>query len=964
MRVPTVVTSPALAETQRLCLLRWSPIEDRLQRPDGQAIPADLCPLPQQPWLTQLADSEQQAIIALQRSGQPGQLSLPRGTLCWWLEWVPDRAGDWLIMAYPQQLAPAANMSGLEQLELERLARLSPGARRNHHLLQQLYHLSGCGRLVLWRIGRERLEPVYRLGEGELPPAQILDPRYIKALRARGTLGFSDVSHQPMLASQQYLQQDAILARLDALISQDRQPWGVLTLEYRSWQPRFADDLFPLAARTAALLLDPEQDSQLWPAAMLASRRLLPQLDALRSLRSRQRMPALLHLLQPYGVQQLQLWHYQEKQQTMLHFWPQPGQSMLGAHQRPCTSQQVSSWLASAEMLHPLPDEGHGLQGYQLILRSRRGHLAGLLQCFGAEATALEQLAPQLLDAAPLLAGLLPAPPGIPTDLRQLLQAQPLPALLLDRQGQIRFANQPWRTWRQSLGENQPVTQMAALLPRHSFLPLLRHLLRQLRHQGCYITDEFMLQPDGTLLPVHMRLSAWHHQQELAGFCCVMEDLGQTRAARQRLAELAGLDELTGMANRRALFSALSRPGETNHQGLLMLLDITPFKTINDSLGHQIGDLLLQHIASRLQRWAGPLGLLARSAGAQFALLIPPNEPEHHVLRQQADNLLRALHALFERPFLVNGIRLYCSCTQGIALFHAGMAALDIMQQAETAAHLARQHAERGYLFYTDQLGATVRRRMELVTRLREALNHQQLVLFYQPQYAVTTGQLMGAEALLRWPQDEEFIPPSEFIPLAEETGLIHDIGLWVLRVACEQHCQWLHSTHPLPRLSVNISARQFHHPDFLQQLDRILSETRMPPSQLTLELTESLVMENQSEAIQRLASLRERGIQLSIDDFGTGYSSLAYLKNLPIDEVKLDRRFIQRLAEDHKDQVLVSAIMALSAVMGFDVLAEGVETEAQRTMLEQLGCHFYQGFLRSRAIPAVAFSELLRSQV
>lgn len=959
MRVPTVLTSPAVAETQCLCLLRWSPIEDRLQRPDGQAIPADLCPFPQQSWLSQLAEAEQAAIRARITGEQSGQLALPRGQLCWWLEWIADRHGEWLILARPQQIAPADNQMGLEQLELERLARLSPGAQRNHQLLLQLFRLCGCSRLVLWRIGRDRLEPVYRLGDGALPAVQTVDPRYIKALRARGTLGFSDVSHQPMLASQSYLLQDGILARLDALISQERQPWGVLTLEYRSWQPRFADDLFPLAARTAALLLDPEQETILTPAEALPAPNLPQQLADLLALQGRQRMPALLQLLRPYGIEQLQLWHYQEKSGTLQRDWPR---TPVGG-QQPCTPQQVAAWLATSDLLHPIGGTDPAVQGYQLILRNRRRQFVGLLQCHGLDTQALAQLAPQILAAAPLLARLLPLPPVIPHDLRQLLQTQPLPALLLDRQGEIRFANQAWHSWRQSQGENRPITHMAQLLPRHSFLPLLRQLLRQLDRQGHHATDEFLLQPDGTLLPVHMRLSGWHHQQVLSGFCCVMEDLGQTRAARQRLAELAGLDELTGMANRRALFSALSRPGDAGHQGLLMLLDITPFKTINDSLGHQIGDLLLQHIANRLQRWAGPLGMLARSAGAQFALLVPPNEPDSQTLRQQADNLLRALHALFERPFLVNNIRLYCSCTQGIAMFHAGMAALDIMQQAETAAHLARQHAERGYLFYTDQLGATVRRRMELVTKLREALNLQQLVLFYQPQYAVPDGKLVGAEALLRWPQEDEFIPPSEFIPLAEETGLIHDIGLWVLRSACEQHCLWLHSEHPLPRLSVNISTRQFHHPDFLSQVDRILLETRMPPSQLTLELTESLVMENQSEAIQRLVSLRERGIQLSIDDFGTGYSSLAYLKNLPIDEVKLDRRFIQRLAEDHKDQVLVSAIMALSTVMGFQVLAEGVETEAQLTMLAQLGCHYYQGFLRSRAIPVSAFAQLMQEQ-
>ena len=397
---------------------------------------------------------------------------------------------------------------------------------------------------------------------------------------------------------------------------------------------------------------------------------------------------------------------------------------------------------------------------------------------------------------------------------------------------------------------------------------------------------------------------------------------------------------------------ALQEAQELSLFGALLLLDIDHFKNINDSLGHAVGDQLLKAIVVRLQNNLGQKLLLARASADQFALLAKDLGSSLISARIQCEYLVQELSSLFSQPFDINGITLHITCTLGISLFPDEVSFAEVMQQADTAVHIAKRQSGGGHAFFTSDMGRAVRRRLELNNQLRDALRLHAFQLYYQPQFAVVSGALVGAEALLRWEHQGTFISPAEFIPVAEETSLINEIGLWVLRQACTQFVYWQSIGMPLPAISINVSARQFHHRDFLPQLELIMQESGIPAHCLVLELTESVVLENLNETIHKMQAIRQLGIRLSIDDFGTGYSSLAYLKELPVNEVKLDRSFIMRLAEDHKDRVLVATVLALAEVMDFSVIAEGVETEEQLQVLRDLGCDHFQGFLRSRPLP------------
>ncbi|MCP3291863.1 putative bifunctional diguanylate cyclase/phosphodiesterase, partial [Aeromonas hydrophila] len=302
----------------------------------------------------------------------------------------------------------------------------------------------------------------------------------------------------------------------------------------------------------------------------------------------------------------------------------------------------------------------------------------------------------------------------------------------------------------------------------------------------------------------------------------------------------------------------------------------------------------------------------------------------------------------------------------GISLFSSeDKDHLVLMQQADTATHMAKRSGQGNYVFFSEAMAEKEKSKLALNNQLRDALRHHELQLHYQPQYRVDNGALSGIEALLRWQRsDGSMVPPAEFIPIAEETSLIQDIGYWVMKTACAQYSFWLNRGLAIPHLSVNVSARQFHTVGFVQQVEYILRDTGVPPSRLLLEVTESVVLENRLESIARMRQLKELGILLSIDDFGTGYSSLAYLRDLPADEVKLDRSFIQTLVHSEQDKAIVKAILELAKVFRFTVTAEGVEDEEQLAILKSLGCQHYQGFLTSRPLTAKALESLLGAPV
>jgi diguanylate cyclase (GGDEF)-like protein/PAS domain S-box-containing protein len=447
----------------------------------------------------------------------------------------------------------------------------------------------------------------------------------------------------------------------------------------------------------------------------------------------------------------------------------------------------------------------------------------------------------------------------------------------------------------------------------------------------------------------------------LQGVIEVSRDITERLKNEERLQEnevrlnyLVYHDALTELPN-RVLFNdrlqqALGTARRQSGQVAILFLDLDRFKNINDSLGHEIGDKVLMEVAKRLRYWARESDTVARLGGDEFLLIL---EDIHDVtyVAMFANKIL----GILAQPVAVENHELYVTGSLGISLFPAdGVTGDTLLKAADAAMYKAKGEGKNTYQFYTPDMNARAHELLLLEGDLRKALEFEQLVLHYQPQFELDGGELVGMEALVRWRHPRRgLVSPGDFIPLAEETGLIVPLGEWVLRQACLQNRAWQQQGLPQVRMAVNISARQFRQPDFVDQVDRILSETGLAPDCLELEITESVVMEDFSEAIMTLTDLKVRGIHLSIDDFGTGYSSLSYLKRFPISKLKIDQDFVRDVTVDANDAAIAASVIALAQSMNLEVIAEGVETEAQLDFLLEKGCRQGQGFLLGRPLPA-----------
>lgn len=472
-------------------------------------------------------------------------------------------------------------------------------------------------------------------------------------------------------------------------------------------------------------------------------------------------------------------------------------------------------------------------------------------------------------------------------------------------------------------------------------------------------------QPNGRRLAIESTAAPIRTGDDaIGGIVVAFHDVTASRALAARVSYQATHDLLTDLPNRALLTDRLQQAvAQAQRHGArlaVMFLDLDRFKHINDTLGHSVGDRLLQEVADRLRRTVRESDTVSRQGGDEFVLLLPlvARAEDAYELAEKLINTLAA-------PYRIGGHELHVTASIGISLFpEDGDSPDTLIKHADMAMYHAKQRGRNNFQFFIQDMNRKALERLFIEHSLRRALHNGELELYYQPQVALTSGRIVGAEALLRWhhPQRGD-IPPEEFVPIAEDTGLIVDIGHWVLSEACAQMDQWLHTGSPLQRVSVNVSSVQFRAESIIDQVRSVLDHFGTAGEHLVLELTESVLMEDEEHAIDRLRRLKQLGVQLAIDDFGTGYSSMTYLKQFPVDIIKVDRSFVGDATADTDDAIITLAIIRLAHSLRLTVTAEGVEDRAILDFLARNGCDEAQGFYVGRPMPADRFAELLAAR-
>ena len=443
-------------------------------------------------------------------------------------------------------------------------------------------------------------------------------------------------------------------------------------------------------------------------------------------------------------------------------------------------------------------------------------------------------------------------------------------------------------------------------------------------------------------------------------------DITENKEAEAEIHRLAYYDALTKLPNRRLLQDrigqAIAATGRSGLYGAIFLIDLDHFKELNDTRGHDVGDQLLVEVAQRMRMKMREVDTVARQGGDEFVVLMEDLSPEIDKAIALTKLLANKLREAIEWPFKLNDYEYYCNFSIGVSLFHKQDTAEDLLKHADLALYQAKNAGRNTLRFFDPAMQAALDLRNALEAELRHALKLKQLLLYYQPQVD-TNLRVIGVEALIRWQHPERgLVPPVDFIPLAESTGLILPIGLWVLETACAQLKIW--ENEPLTsalQIAVNVSARQFRQPDFVAQVQTVLETSSANPMNLKLELTESLALEDVEDTIKKMQAIKRLGVIFSMDDFGTGYSSLSYLAKLPLDQLKIDKAFVCNLPGNSNDEAVARAIITLGRELDMNVIAEGVETKAQQEFLEAHGCHAYQGYLFSKPLPIEALELYLQ---
>jgi len=501
--------------------------------------------------------------------------------------------------------------------------------------------------------------------------------------------------------------------------------------------------------------------------------------------------------------------------------------------------------------------------------------------------------------------------------------------------------------------------------PRHD-AAFFRRMWTEIKTVGHWQGEVWNRRKNGDEFPQLLSISAVKNNDgKVAQYVSVFTDISKIKETEAELEFLAHHDPLTRLPNRRLLLSRIRHAIESvKREGgmlALLMLDLDRFKDVNDSFGHITGDELLQQVAERLTKRLRTVDTLTRLGGDEFTVLL-----QGITHREDAGRVASEIVTMLGEPwFLSNGFEVRIGSSVGITLYpdHCTTAE-EMLQQADTALYQAKEEGRGRFKYFTEDLTLAARERIALEAALRRAITEKELRVYYQPQIDIASGEIVGAEALLRWQHPEDgMMLPSRYIAVAEETGLIGAIGDWVLQETCVQGKKWLDAGFPPITLAVNLSPQQFHHKDIAFTVSQALQESGFPPHLLELELTETILIKREQDAVEKMQLLRAQGIKLAIDDFGTGYSSLSYLKRFPLDVLKIDKSFVDDIPAKRDDMEIANTVIAIGHTLGFKVLAEGVETAEQLEFLKAQGCDLYQGFLMSPPLPADEFEKLLQKK-
>ncbi len=553
--------------------------------------------------------------------------------------------------------------------------------------------------------------------------------------------------------------------------------------------------------------------------------------------------------------------------------------------------------------------------------------------------------------------------------LQSILDNAPIGIWYQNADGRLLFVNQAFCS---AVGISEEtflsVPHYAELYPPEIAASCMRTDAEAMAEDGAHTSFEKIPFSDGKVHDLEIiKARQVNEQGNISGLIGLSMDVTEKLQAEERLRQQAFYDELTGLANRSYLLDQLDKElaaaRRHDHYSALLFFDLDNFKIINDTLGHSTGDRLLQETSTRLKQLTRVEDTIARLGGDEFVIIASALSSDEEAAAQQARQLAEKLRESLSLPYMLEGHEHHLTLSIGINLFPVGEQSIDdLLKQADTAMYRAKESGRDAISFFQPSMQQATEERFRLQADMRQALALGEFELHYQPQLN-EDGRVLGAETLLRWKHPERgFVSPANFIPLAEESGLILDIGDWVLREACAQMRRWRDQGLELDTLAINVSPRQFQQKGFVKRVEQIMADSGVDPAHLELELTEGIFVNNIDEVSSKMERLRALGLRFSIDDFGTGYSSLAYLKRLPLDRLKIDQSFVRDITRDDTSALNVEAILALARHLTLEVIAEGVEEEAERRFLLEKGCDNYQGYLFSRPLALEPFTHFIQN--